>query len=193
MRRTLARTLAAALVAVPVLTAAAPVARAGTCPLLVDVWGDGTVQAGGAVVTTSDDLDIRSADLASGTNDVVVTLRLATLSPSPVGRAPVRWAVGWHLGSGKYGVSANRDADGAYSGFAANANGQHAVLTVDVAHASLTWTVPRSAFSPLATPGATFDSITAASQVGGTSLLTADQAATTQTYVDQTAGCIPAS
>jgi hypothetical protein len=187
VRRLLA--LAAVLVAAPLTVLGTPAAQAGTCPLLVDVAGDALLVPG---TPSQPDLDIRSADIASGATNVVVTLRLTTLSPSAAGRAPVRWAVGWHFGTGKYGVSLNRDQNGTYSAFVSNAGGQGSA-TVDVANASITWTVPRSAFSALSTPGTTFSSITAATQLLGLSTFTADEAATSQTYVDQTAGCIPAS
>lgn len=188
MRRTLARTFVAALVAVPVLVAAAPAAQAGTCPLLVDAWGDGAL--GAAPVMHSDQLDIRSADLASGATSVVGVLRVASLAPDTLATFGPTWALAWRINTTRYAFTLRRDLFGTYT--AAFVGAPSTVLpavTVDTATASITWSVPRSALPDLATAGQTFDSISASTSLLGSS---ADAALTTQTYVDQSAGCISA-
>jgi len=192
MRRSLARTLLAALVAVPLTVLAAPAAHASTCPLLLDAAND-------AVLFTpslnANDLDVRSADIASGTTNVVAVLRLTTLTPSNAAQVGARWAVAWQVNGVKYAFLLDRDPRGTYTPRIANGGTAPVQVVVDFTNATITWTAPRTAFGQLATAGQTFDTITASGSVmtpaGVTT--TADAAFTTQTYVDQTAGCIPAT
>lgn len=195
MHRSLARTLLAALVAVPVLVVAAPAARAGTCPLLVDAAGDGAVQPAGPVLGTSGQLDIRSADIASGTTKVVAVLRVASLASDTLTHLGAEWAVSWRIDGGTYFVVLERSALGDYTArlVVDGANAPGVEVSVDFTHAVITWQADRAALPGLATAGATFDHIVATTAANlGVTYANADAGFTPQTYVDQSTGCVSA-
>ncbi|HWL36148.1 MAG TPA: hypothetical protein VNQ77_08125 [Frankiaceae bacterium] len=177
-----------ALAALLALTVATP-SHATTCNLLVDQRGDGrsTIIPG----MESDQLDILSADIASGSTTVVVVLRVASLDPDPRMSGGVKWAVGWALAptGPHYGVTLRRPTlSGTY---VADASGIPVTYAVDVPAATITWTLPRTSFPELATPGtATFQRITASTSP---LFANADAAATHGTYLDQTPSCVPAA
>jgi hypothetical protein len=193
MRRLLARTLVAALVTAALPVLAAPAAQASSCPLFVDVLGDGASPLLPAL--RSDQLDIVSGDVASGATSVVAVLRLKSLAPDTVTTFGGVWAVRWTINGNQYSVSVRRDVHGEYAAlFLGGSAGVLPGVTIDVANATITWTLPRTALPDLATAGQTFSGIAATTYLMlGTVYTNADEAVTSQTYVDQTAGCVAAS
>lgn len=174
------------------LALSATPAGATGCPMLTDVAGDGRWAL---APIESPQLDILSADVASGPTTVSVVLRLASLESDHVDHLGVRWAVGFVVGGVSNGVYLRRTIhpqplyisefrrDNAVVGAVA--------FTFDPATATITWTVPRSAIPELATPGQVFHDIGAITTVFSSS---ADNAFDdSSTYVDQSPGCISAA
>jgi hypothetical protein len=190
MRRCLARALVAALVAVPLTMVALP-AQASGCPLLSDATHDVTFL--GAVPSDTGQLDIVSADVASGASTVVAVLRVRTLEYE-YGMAGETWWLSWTIDDTRYIAYARSTFQGQYLwGFSADGVETTSLvsLTVDRANASLIWTVPRAALPDLATPGRTFTVPSAQTQFFSSTADVVDDSAAT--YVDQSAGCISAS
>jgi hypothetical protein len=192
------RRLPYALALVTALSLAVPAHAAG-CPLLVDPAGDSTFPLG-LPVLHPDELDIRSADVASGPTTVVAVLRVTSLELKSVASAlGEEWTVHWHIGSIGYAALARSPllSDRAYS-WAFTRDGADGgpvdagpvALTVDRTAGTFTWVIPRSYLPELATPGATFTPITA---VTWDISSTVDTAYTPTSYVDQSPGCVPAS
>jgi hypothetical protein len=162
-------------------------AHAATCPLLTDAAGDVALA----------EYDLRSADVASGATTVVAVIRVGAIETGPQALAPALWALHWRINTTHYSAWVRRDAGtGTYAPFFAAKPGTSAhgvTVAVDPTAASFTITVPRTALPDLATPGQTFadvDASTSLTTVGGTDF---DTAVTSQTYVDGTAGCVPAA
>lgn len=177
----------AALALALAVTAVASPADARACPMLTDpedyqrVLGHDVIDG---------HLDIRSADLASNDTVVLAVLRMRSLGPGePSGVAGVRWSFVWEI-DGTLHVAEVRRAAGPTATYTASFGAAPVSATIDAATASITWRIPRSAIPALATPKRTFRNLRATTSVAGS---TFDTAASMATYIDQTAGCIPAS
>lgn len=167
-------------------------AHALTCPLLVDPLNDGAFLGNASLQSAQ--VDIVSADVASGASTVVAVLRVRSLDGDLLSNLGVEWSFGWKIGSTRYGVFARRTVGvnttyiPAFTVNGASAGPVH--LAVDVVNDTITWTVDRSLLPDLATPGATFGDLAAITKLLSSS---SDVAFSTATYVDQSPGCIPAA
>ena len=191
------RTVPYALALAAALATTAPAGAAG-CPLVPDVAGD-------AIVATLDmyspNLDLVGVDVASGPTTVVAVIRVVSLDPDLATTTGAQWSVGWRIDGVQHMVHALRDATGTWK--YGKIRGGNPVtpysVTADIPNATITLTIPRTAFPALATPGKTFTSITGTSnaRLATPALLwnfSADTAAApTTTYVDGTTGCVPAA
>jgi hypothetical protein len=193
----------AVLVALTGAIAGALPASATTCPLLTDPAGDATT-TNATLMPAAPEADVLSADIASGATTVTAVLRVASLA-HPEGGS---WVVSWHFADtsgpwgGLYAFQASRQADGSYDtgGFGGGAYS----VAVDEANGTITWTAPRSNYPELA-PGSVeflglhaqagkqFGQTVAGRWIGVSAISSQDDGVTTQTYVDGTAGCIPAA
>ena len=180
------------LTTLPVVALATP-AHAITCPLLSDASGDSRVAA---VPLYSATVDIVSADIASGTNNVAVELRVASIDDDAPSNLAPRWDVEWSINGTDYTAQVRRVvAFNSYVGeFYVNDVSVGLVpFNVNTTTDTISWTIPRTLLPDLATAGQTFDSIRAVTWVLPSAGRSADLGTTTQTYVDQTTGCITAS
>ena len=179
-------TLAAAL---PVL---ATPAHAVTCPLITDATGDS--RAPGPLYSAN--VDIVSADIASGATTVTAQLRLASIDiEAPAGHLAPRWDVDWTINGTKYNAQVRRVlVFGTYVSelYIGTTSAGPVPFTVDLATDTITWTIPRSLIPDLATPGQTFTELKAVTftQASNNS---ADAAVSAQTFVDQDTVCITAA
>jgi hypothetical protein len=180
-----------ALSALTAVALAVPAQAAG-CPMLTDVAGDGTW--GLVPLVSSPQLDIRSGDVASGATTVVAVLRMTSLVDNLYSQLGPQWGIAWSINGNSYSATLRRGA-GPVPSYIATFQSPSGTSTpawsYDLGTGVITWTMPRSALPDLATPGQTFSNLRAQ-----TALLSgsADQAfASSATYVDQTAGCVPAS
>lgn len=189
-RRIVLCTIAVGLVTTSASALAAPVKP--VCQLVKDVEGDGRSQ--GVPVFQSKALDILSADVASGKNTVVGTIRLKTTQTSGDSMAALgmRWSLAFQIAGTDYSFTMQRawSATGASSDSAssrmAGEGGPTPTLKVDAT--SITWTVPRSAFASLKKPKMAFSSIAAGSNIFGGN---ADSAIGGQVkYTDLTPSCL---
>jgi hypothetical protein len=175
------RTLAAA--ATACLALAAP-ARATACPLLSDPPGDAFL----AGPVPSPAVDVVSGDVASDATNVVAVLRVASLTgPDAVLRG--QWFFEWRIAGVQHYVQLTRDAAGRYTSLHERDGVYWAppAFAVDTATGTITWTMPRSEVPDLASPGATFDTLAAAT-IGPVGF--ADSATSTATYADGSPGCV---
>ena len=177
-------------VATLAVTALAAPASATVCPILTDPAGDGGWPLSAPVVH-SPQLDILSADVATGATTLVAVLRLADLDGDNVGLLGVTWRLGWRLDGAPQGVEVRRAPNGRVTAtFVAGGTPVPAAVAFDYGTDAITWTVPRTDVPGLAA-GATFALFGANSNVFSS---TADTAAEfTNTYVDGDPGCVPAA
>ena len=145
----------------------------------------------GGFLLNSPQLDILSADVATGPTTLVAVLRLASLTGTDATALAARWSVSFQINGHPHTVVARRDANGDYTAAGGNALALAPVaLAVDAAAATLTFTVPRGAVAELATPGVTIGPFWAGSVLW---FVSADAAYADTTYVDQSPGCVPAA
>ena len=189
MRRIL-DTVATLAVATLAVTALAAPASATVCPILTDPAGDGRwpMVAGGV---SSPQLDIVSADVATGATTLVAVLRVADLNGDNLGLLGVTWRLGWYLDGVNQHVEVRRGANGRVTAtFVTGGTAVPVGVAFDYGTGAITWAVARSAVPGLAA-GATFATFGANSNVFGS---TADAASEfTNTYVDGDPGCVPAA
>lgn len=182
--------LTISLATLPAIALAAP-AHAITCPMLSDATGDSHAFAGPIY---SAGADIVSADIASGATTVTAELRVASLADEIPSNFAPRWDLTWKLNTTDYTVQLRRVvAFNTYVGefYIENTSAGVVPFTVDTATSTIRWEIPRSLLPDLATPGATFTGLKGVTFVlpsvfNGAS----DVATTTETYVDQSTGCI---
>lgn len=201
MRRTTRLSLAAVTAVLATAVAGASPAVATGCPLISDRAGDADL-LGQRDLDGPPELDLLSGDLASGPTTVVGVLRVASLAPDVRTTAGTRWILRWEIGSTIYVLEARRDQAGVYSGALRADNGGIVTVTplplsVDAVNATFAWVAPRGAVPHLATPGAAFEQIGAASYLAlvrdGTMSVDAAEAGFGTVYVDQSPGCVAAS
>lgn len=181
---------AAAVLALTVLPVLAPPAQALSCPMLTSPEAHLTV-AGQPVPVPFAGVDIRSGDLASGPTTVAVVLRLRDLDDLPTLLLGVRWTFGWTIDGTPYAARFDLPVASPHTATFTGPSGTVVVpASADRITDDIRWTIPRGLLPDLATPKRTFRDIHAYTQVLG---VTADTATTPATYIDQTAGCIPAS
>ena len=173
---------------------ASPAHATPYCNLVVDQAGDGQHRA--APVLSSPTLDLLSGDVASGATTVVAVLRLASADTSndPVAKLGIRWSLAFTVDGTDYALTLRRAA-GTNDTKTAEMFVEGVAVTppaFTVSGSSITWTVPRSAFPELATPGTAVFSTFA-----GMTLLAGGLADTmingTATYPDQAASCVAAA
>lgn len=192
-----------ALAALTALAVFAGPAHATGCPLLTDPAGDvgpGSLAPVPVEGPVAHSLDIVSADVASGPTSVVAVLRVRSLTFDPFAHGLSHWAFGWAVDGTGYGVIAGRGLDASGLSFRSDFHGPGGFHTpvpvaVDEAAGTFTWTLPRSLFAELATPGATFDGFHARASESFTFMgdFAGHPHNATPAYVDGTPGCVPAS
>lgn len=186
--------LTALTVALAVLPAvAAAPAHAVTCPLVADPAGDAFTGGSYLPIPTTPNADIVAVDVASGATTVAAVMRVASLDPDLFDRFGPEWVVAWRINGNEYVVrtrrTAHRDFDTRFQVNQANAG--PVPVAFDLAADTITWTIPRTLLPDLATPGATFTTFRSFTSVLSSTTDTAVDLAVT--YVDQTAGCVPAA
>lgn len=196
------RLVVLAVAAVAAGSAAVPAhAAKAVCLQIQDVTGDGTLQ--GQVPDAQDALDIVSADIASGTRNVVATIRLKSVSAQPGGTGSgVGYFFYFTVGGVGYKLTHYTDVTGQTSG-GVIANGAPAVpvdTALDPATGTVTWTLPRKAVAGLKKPGAKLTGLSVESARaivlpmpnGGSSRTSTpnDTASTGRSYTDGTATCL---
>lgn len=185
-----ALTLALAVLPVAIATPA----HALSCPLVTDPAGDARLLG---LTLPVRELDIVSADVASGPATVAVALRVVSLDHTYLNAGEPTWRVQWVIGDKQYAADLwfgyGPLGRGYVPEFRINGHSVGPVpFTVDVVTDTITWTIPRGLLPDLATPGATFTGIQAITWRPGLGY-PADQTTPPATYVDQDPGCIPAS
>lgn len=180
--------------ALPVVVVSAAPANALVCPMLADATGDAGAFAGPIY---SSNVDIVSADLASGATTVAGQLRVADLTPNLLGSLAPRWDLRWQINGTDYMAQVRRVvAVNTYVGefYVENVSAGPVPFTIDEANDTISWSIPRTLIADLATPGGTFTAIKAVTfTLPSVANSASDVGTTTETYVDQTAGCISAS
>ena len=176
-----------AALSVPFLASAA---HASSCPLVSDAFNDGAWLTPSIQSPT---FDIRSLDLASGATTLVAVLRVGALPSGQTG-GPFgfgqKYIVAWDIGSTFYAVEARFSGSSVISRFTVGGvDAGAAPLALDPSTGTLTWTLARGNVPGLT--GATLELPRAVSSWMGTSTDNAIDA--TATYVDGTAGCVPAA
>jgi hypothetical protein len=204
------RVLAALAAGAALLAPVAPAAHAAPlCHLITDQAGDARLGGGTnpSGQPTYDSLDILSADVASGKNNVVAVLRLKTLKPDQTLVGGRTYLVRWNVNGASQRFTYNVFAQTNRQEFLFNAgtvkNRADRVVTgkLDEKAATITWTVPRKYDDALVKKGGKFIGLAAEARVGlntePPALLgplrisnVADDAATTSSYTDKTATCL---
>lgn len=200
LRRSLLTITLASLAALPVVLVTAAPANAKhktppapVCPMLSDATGDSRTFGLPAYSPT---VDIVSADIASGPTNVHVQLRLASIEDDLAADMAPRWDVAWSINNTDYMVQLRQVlVFGTYVGefYVEQVSAGPVAFTVDLATDTITWTIPRTLLPDLATPGGTFTQVKSVTWTLPSAGRSADSATTTETYVDQTVGCISAS
>ena len=183
--------LTAGAVALPA-TAQAAVPKA-TCNLLVDPLGD-------TRPVSSEHLDVRSGDLASGPLTVVGVLRLRSLRVTDEYAATgARWDLSFTVNGARYVFSLRRDATGAYTATFSRAYGLGDPVAIATPAWALVgdeirWTVPRALVGELpAVPAGDGMHGLSAATFGTPADIQADLALTSASYADGTPSCVRAS
>ena len=130
-----------------------PPARAAVpCPMVVGRPGNAQVKLPRETPVLAE-LEVRSADLASGATTVLVVVRVRDLgAPDPTTLTGAIWDVLFDLGGAAYTVEARRDARGTYYGsvFQPGRILGGAAVTPDTGANSITWAIPRTWLPELA-------------------------------------------
>lgn len=203
--------LAVPLAALCVVTGAnaAVAAAKPACMLVVDAAGDGT--SAGAV-PHRDAVDVLSADLATGTRNLVAVVRLASVDPDPTLTTGITYTFSWVAAGVTQQMTLVQYSDGSRVAdfdpntvFGANGDNRAPLVRVDSASKSITWTISRKMNPVLAKKGTKFGTFTvnadpalnlatpSASPVsfsGTASFLQGDEAVSGKSYVDLTRSCV---
>ena len=183
--------LTAALLAVPGVPA-----RALSCPMVVPHPGNVQVSLPRESPVAAE-LDLRSADLASGPTVVLVVVHVRDLgAPDPATRLGALWELQFSVAGTTYVAQAHRNESGTYYG-SLNRSGVPfggVPLTPDTDHDTLTWAIPRSWVPELATPGQEFRVTNATTYVTGTpfSQVAVVRVTANVRYRDQARACVKA-
>jgi hypothetical protein len=181
--------LAAAALAAPASGAPAP-----SCFQVKDDAGDGRV-----VALDSPTLDILSGDIATGTKNLVATIRMASVQGDSHLVGGYTYSFEWLIGEAKhqlrYVVTVEGDAYGEYEESGKPFDKVGASMTVDQAAKTVTWTVPRKSVPFLKSGKPTLTDLTLRSYFGlnranGRSNSQADGAVSAARYVDGTRTCL---
>ena len=188
--------LAAAALALP-----AQAATSGTlCLQITDATGDSSFN--GAPLAPAS-LDILSADIATGAQNLVAVLRLKSLTAEPYQATGTSYSFEFTLGGAAqklgYAVSATGTSIATYTP-AGLGSDVPAKATLDTAAATITWTVPRKSVAGLKTKGAKLTGLGVSAspavfvESGGSSFSfvgnPADTASTSKSYTDGTKTCV---
>lgn len=175
--------------------AARPKKPVPACKLLIDPEGDGRSTVAGAVIS-SPALDIVSADVASGTKNVVGVLRLKQVDTANdnFAKLGMRWSLNFQV-SGKTYTFTRRRSPGLNETYRYEFNGspagvQQPKVVEDKKKNEITFTVPRTVIPDLKRPRMVFNNITASSYPVTAN---ADAATSTKTYPDKHPSCVKVS
>jgi hypothetical protein len=202
---------AVTLATVCVLTAGGPALAAAkpACLQVVDAAGDGT-PAG--VLPNSNAIDILSADLATGSRNLVAVVRLASVDPDPALTPGITYSFGWVAGGVPQAMTLVQYSDGSRvadfdpnTTFGVGNDNRAPLVRVDSATKTITWTISRKLNPVLGKKGTKFGTFTvdadpalnlatpSASPVkfsGTTSFVQGDEAVSGKSYVDLTRSCV---
>jgi hypothetical protein len=164
------------------------------CNLLVD----GANDEGSAPAAPS--LDVRSADVATGADDVVAVVRVRDLGGSDPAQGAT-WSFGWTLGTTRYAFDVTKDATGRQGAprlVVTPAGGTSSTVdavtvVLDATANTIRWTTARANVPDLATES-TFTALRADTWRGtgatATAATAADTATSNATYDDRTPSCV---
>jgi hypothetical protein len=194
-----------ALALLAAVTAGAPAADAAVrkplpCRQILDDTGDATVVA----TPSRDSLDIVSADIATGTKNLVAALRIKSLAADPTLVLGATYSWSWNAGGVQQGLYYRTYATGeklaTFDTNGSAAGGEVSVKFVaDPSTSTITWTVPRKLVTALKKRGAKLTGLTVATGQGENVMLptgtfqgsfVTDSAETAKPYVDLTATCL---
>lgn len=167
------------------------------CNLLVDAANDGTSSIMPAV--HSADLDILSADIATGPKTMVAVLRLGgtnfNASSDPWSFLGYSWKFGAESSLGQvYNFSASVDyGNPVNSGATVDGVGVHADFVVDHVKNTFTWTIKRSDVPSLGRPKNVFHSFYADSYFESASADSTAATPASDIYPDKALSCVHAS
>lgn len=188
--------LAAAVVS---LTGLGP-ASAKTCNLVSDTADDAYMGLG-APAPSINALDIRSMDIATGRNTLVVVLRMKATDgkAEQISGAGMYWKVDFQVSG--VPLSFQRTLTNAATGAAYEFSAKQANVAIPgvkfaATSTTLTWTVPRNAIAKMKKPGAQFGSffVSAASSIGlAHDYAPNDSRPSGAKYADKTPSCVKAS
>lgn len=134
-------------------TAIAPAAHSASattaCRLLLDAPGDAQLVPGGPNIAS---LDIQSADIATGPNNLVGVLRLASLAQDPQTLGGSHYSLSWSSNKYTQTFSLVRYVDGSEAvdytykkdGDTGQGTSVPATASVDTSTGTITWTLPRA-------------------------------------------------
>ena len=188
-----------ALAAVLVAIAAVPGHAAKTsCQLLVDGTGDAPLVPMGP---SSNSVDIRSADIATGKHSIVGVLRLASLATDPQTTGGSVYSLTWSVGDKPHTFRLTVYSDGSTAAdFTVDSKSSRPVTAIiDRSTSSIIWTAARRSDPSLKTPGVKLVGLAATAQPSVSSgtgpattsiALDGDSAAHGKTYVDSTPSCV---
>jgi hypothetical protein len=174
-------------------------APAATCFQISDASGDSTFN--GAPLSPAS-LDVLSADVATGTKNLVAVLRLKSLAMEPYQATGSVYTFKFSLGGTDqtltYAISATGSASSSYSSGETGSTAMSVPAVVDPSAGTITWTVARKAVSGLK-PRTKLTNLEAQAssavhvEDGGSSFSAAsvaDSGTTTKSYVDGTKTCL---
>jgi hypothetical protein len=190
--------IAASVIAVPAVSAAPKVA----CLQVTDDTGD--AHLGAPAVPSSpvnfDSLDVVSADIASGSKNVVVAIRLKSLAPEPATTGGSVYTFLWDSAGARHALSYRTFVDAppsaVYLPDASTATTAVAVTAeADPGTATLVMTMPRKLDPGMKTKGTKLSGFlvqtyAAVNRAGGQAASSADVAETARSYVDGTPTCL---
>lgn len=190
-------------VAAALVSAAAAPGHAATklsCQLLVDGSGDATVVPMGP---SSNSVDIRSADIATGKRNVVGVLRLASLAADPQTSGGSVYSLSWSVGGKPHKFDLTLYADGSTAaGFSVDSttgSGRPVAVTVDRSTSSIIWTASRKSDPSLKSAGSKLIGLAATAQPSVSSdsgpvttsiAYNGDSADHGKTYLDSSPSCV---
>jgi hypothetical protein len=159
------------------------------CLLLEDTRGDGDWNL--APPVKSDNVDIVSADIATGPTEVVAVLRMAAMNFSNDQWASLgyAWTFGATAGGARYEFRLRRTAGGEYIGGGSIGGVGIAGLTPTVVGNDIVWKFKRKGIAQLARPNLVFSSFSAITNILSS---TADDAQSSKSYKDRQPSCVRA-
>lgn len=184
-------------------------AAKASCLQVVDPAGDATADG---KLPNRDSLDILSADVATGSRNIVGVIRLASVELDPTLATGVTYTFAWRAGSVEQSFSLVQYTDGSRistfdpnTGFNMGGDEQPAAFRVDEPTKALVFTVARKANPVLAKRGAKFSGMSVTSKPasniganqGGSSVsfssdngINGDSAESRKSYTDLTPSCV---